>query len=303
MRKALLQRVKKLAIRGHKMDKIKVKDFNLEYTLECGQIFRVYKTDDWYNVNTRDKFFKINQNGNELHFYGAEKEFIIHFFSLNENLPKILNEINKDKYIDKAIKKYRGLRIIKQDPWECLISFICSSASNIPRIKSKLQAISRSFGKKLKLEETSYYTFPLPGKINDYKKIIEAKTGFRARYILDANNSVNVKHLNSLKTKPYKFAKDELKKINGVGDKVADCILLFSLGFNQALPVDTWIKKTIQLLYFDNTNISNDKIREFGLEHFGNYAGYAQQYLYMYSRNDMRTSNRLKLWKNGMLEE
>ena len=107
------------------------------------------------------------------------------------------------------------------------------------------------------------------------------------RYILDANNSVNVKHLNSLKTKPYKIAKEELKKINGVGDKVADCVMLFSLGFNQALPVDTWIKKTIQLLYFDNTNISNDKIREFGLEYFGNYAGYAQQYLYMYSRNEL----------------
>jgi N-glycosylase/DNA lyase len=285
------------------MDKIKVKDFNLEHTLECGQIFRIYKTDDWYNVNTQDKFFKINQIGNELHFHGAEKEFIIHFFSLDENLPKILNEINKDKYIDKAIKKYRGLRIIKQDPWECLISFICSSASNIPRIKSKLQAIAQSFGKKFKLDETSYYTFPIPGEINDYEKIIEAKTGFRAKYILDANNTVNAKHLNSLKTKPYKFAKNELKKINGVGDKVADCVLLFSLGFSQALPVDTWIKKTFQLLYFDENNISNDKIREFGLEYFGNYTGYAQQYLYMYSRNDLHTSDRLKLWKNGMLND
>ncbi len=285
------------------MGKVNVKDFNLEHTLECGQIFRIYKTDDWYYVNAQDKFFKINQIGKELNFHGVGKEFIIDFFSLNENLPKILNEINKDKYIDKAIKKYHGLRIIKQDPWECLISFICSSASNIPRIKSKLQAISKHFGKKLKLDEACYYAFPQPGKINNYKKILDAKTGFRAKYILDANNSVNVMHLNSLKTKPYKIAKDELKKINGVGDKVADCVLLFSLGFNQALPVDTWIKKTIQLLYFDNTNISNGKIREFGLKYFGNYAGYAQQYLYIYSRNDLRTSDRLKLWKNGMLDD
>lgn len=276
------------------MDKLKVKDFNLEYTLECGQIFRIYKSDGWYYVNTKDKFFKIKQIGNQLNFHGVEKEFIIHFFSLNENLSKILNEINKDKYIDKAIKKYYGLRIIKQDPWECLISFICSSASNIPRIKSKLQAISRSFGKKFKMDGISYYGFPIPGKINDYKKIVDAKTGFRARYILDANNSINYKYLISLKTKPYNYAKNELMKINGVGNKVADCVLLFSLGFNQALPVDTWIKRTFQMLYFDNANISENRIRDFGLEYYGNYAGYAQQYLYMYSRNDAHTSERLK---------
>lgn len=277
------------------MNKLKVNNFNLEYTLECGQIFRINKIDGWYYVNTQGKFFKINQNRNEIEFYGADKEFINNFFSLNENLSKILKEINKDKYIKKAINKYRGLRLIKQDPWECLISFICSSASNIPRIRSKLKTLSRSFGKKLTLDRIQDYAFPLPCKINDYKKIMDAKTGFRARYILEANNTVNIKHLNSLRTQPYKFAKDELKKINGVGDKVADCILLFSLGFNQAFPVDTWIKKTMQLLYFNKNNVSNKKIREFGMDYFGAYAGYAQQYLYMFSRNDLVTSNR---WRN-----
>ncbi|MEK6766333.1 MAG: DNA glycosylase [Planctomycetota bacterium] len=280
------------------MGKIKVKDFNLEHTLECGQIFRINRVGDWHYVNAQDKYFKVNQIGNEIEFHGVDKEFVIHFFSLNENLHKILKEINKDKYIEKAIDKYRGLRLIKQDPWECLISFICSSASNIPRIKSKLNALSRSFGKKLMLDEVRNFAFPLPGKINDYKKIVAAKTGFRARYILDANNTIDIKQLNSLRTQPYKSAKDELKKMNGVGDKVADCILLFSLGFYQAFPVDTWIKKTMQLLYFDNNNVPNDRIREFGLDYFGAYAGYAQQYLFMYSRNDLGTSERLRKWKN-----
>ena len=285
------------------MGKIKVKDFNLEYTLECGQIFRINRFDSWYYVNALDKYFKIKQVGNEIEFHGVDKEFVIHFFSLDENLSKILKEINKDKYVKKSIDKYRGLRIIKQDPWECLISFICSSASNIPRIKSKLKALSESFGTKILLDGISNYTFPTPGKINDYKKVLNAKTGFRAKYIIEANKSVNIKNLNSLRTRPYKYAKDELKKINGVGDKVADCVLLFSLGFYQAIPVDTWIKKTIQLLYFDNATISNEKIREFGLDYFGAYAGYAQQYLFMFARNDMGTTNRLQLWKNGMLEE
>ena len=147
------------------------------------------------------------------------------------------------------------------------------------------------------------YTFPKPGNINNYEKIVNAKTGFRAEYIFEANNSVNIKKLNSLKTLSYENAKNELKKVNGVGDKVADCVMLFSLGFSQAFPVDTWIKKTMQLLYFDNNTVSNEKIRRFGLDYFGSYAGYAQQYLFMFSRNHLGTSNKLKLWKKGMLEE
>ena len=104
------------------MGKIKVCDFNLEHTLESGQIFRISKDNGWYYVNAQNKFFRIKQAGNEVEFYGVDEEFIIYFFSLNENLPKILKEINKDKYIGKAIVKYRGLRLIKQEPWECLIS-------------------------------------------------------------------------------------------------------------------------------------------------------------------------------------
>ena len=285
------------------MSKMKVKDFNLEYTLECGQIFRINRKNNWYYINARDKFFKICQVKNEIEFHGVDEEFIIHFFSLDENLSKILKEINKDEYIKKSIDKYRGLRILRQDPWECLISFICSTASNIPRIKSKLKALSEGFGKKVSLDGVGNYAFPEPGNINNYNKIVNAKTGFRAKYIFEANNSVNIKKLNSLRVQSYESAKNELKKINGVGDKVADCVLLFSLGFHQALPVDTWIKKTIQLLYFDNATVSNEKIRAFGLDYFGTYAGYAQQYLFMFSRNDLGTSDKLQLWKNGMLEE
>ncbi|MFQ5963482.1 MAG: DNA-3-methyladenine glycosylase family protein [Candidatus Scalinduaceae bacterium] len=270
------------------MGNLKTHDFNLKYTLESGQIFRIKKVDDWYYLNAQDKFIKIKQIKNELEFYGVGKTFIIRFFSLNENLPKILKEINRDTHIGKAIAKYRGLRIIKQEPWECLISFMCSSASNIPRIKSKLNALSEYFGKKLLFDGHKSYTFPLPGKINDFKKIMDAKTGFRAEYIFEANNTIDIKQLNSLRTKSYEYANDELKKIKGIGDKVADCILLFSLGFYQAFPVDTWIKKIIQLLYFNNNIVPNNKIREFGMDYFGRHAGYAQQYLYLYSRNIKR---------------
>ncbi len=273
--------------RNNNSNIIKVRNFNLEYTLESGQIFRINKDNDWYCVNAQDKFFKIKQIRNQIEFYGVNKDFVIDFFSLNVQLPKILKEINKDKYIGKAISSYRGLRLIKQEPWECLISFMCSSASNIPRIKSKLNTLSKYFGKKLLLDGVQSSSFPLPGKINDFRKIRDAKTGFRAKYIFDVNNTIGTIHLSSLRNKPYNHAKDELKKINGIGDKVADCIMLFSLGFNQAFPVDTWIKKVMQLYYFNNNTVSNDRIREFGMGYFGKYAGYAQQYLYLFSRNEL----------------
>ncbi len=266
------------------MSRIKIDDFNLKCTLESGQIFRFREMNGWYYVNARDEFFKIKQLRNEIEFHGVDKEFILYFFSLDEDHTKILEEINRDTFINSAITMYRGLRLIRQDPWECLISFICSSASNIPRIKSKLNALSRSFGTKQQLDDCTSFSFPLPGKINDYKKIKEAKTGFRARYIFETNNAVDYELLSSLRSASYQSAKNELKKFNGVGDKVADCILLFSLGFYQAFPVDTWIKKIIQLCYFNNKTVPDKTIREFGIDYFGTYAGYAQQYLFVFSR-------------------
>ncbi|GAX59538.1 3-methyladenine DNA glycosylase/8-oxoguanine DNA glycosylase [Candidatus Scalindua japonica] len=283
------------------MVNIKLKKFNLEHTLECGQIFRINRLEEWYYVNAQNKFFKIRQNGNELEYHGVDKKFVTHFFSLNEDYSKILKKIDRDKYMREAIERYRGLRILRQDPWECLISFICSSASNIPRIKSILNVLSEDFGKQINLDKVCNYSFPIPGSINNYKKILSAKTGFRAKYIFETNKSMNIKTLNSFRTMTYKSAKDELKKLNGVGDKVADCVLLFSLGFNQAFPVDTWIKKVMQLLYFDNETVSNEKIRDYALNYFGDYAGYAQQLLFMFARNELRTPNRLKLWKEGKL--
>ncbi len=266
------------------MGRIIADAFNLKHTLESGQIFRFNEINGWYYINARDKYFKIKQMKNEIEFQGVNQEFIIYFFSLDENYTKILEEINKDPFIHKAIEQYHGLRLIRQDPWECLVAFICSSASNIPRIKSKLNSLSRLFGKKQWLGECSSFTFPLPGEIDDYAKIKEAKTGFRAKYIFETNKAIDYVRLNSLRETSYQSAKDELKTFTGIGDKVADCILLFSLGFYQAFPVDTWIKKTIQQHYFNNKSVPNKTIREFGMDYFGRYAGYAQQYLFVFSR-------------------
>ena len=267
-----------------KMPKILVKDFNLEYTLSCGQLFRASRVEDGYYVSVRDRIFRVRQSANHLEFQGVDKKFLAHYFALDEPYPTILKQIENDPHIRKAIKKYYGMRIVRQDPWECLISFLCSSAANIPKIKLNLEMLSKSFGKRIELNGFEWYSFPNPGELNHYEKIVQAKTGFRAKYLKAANDLVNEAFLRSLRNLSYPEAKKALKQIPGVGDKIADCILLFSLGFTEAFPIDTWIKKILQKLYFKNQVVSSQHLREFGLTYFGRYAGYAQQFLYMLAR-------------------
>lgn len=279
------------------MAKLKVDNFNLKDTLECGQIFRINFHNGWYYVNAEDKLIKVQQNNSTLEYYGANKSFITKFLSLDLPLKTVLKEINKDDHMNKAIEKYGELRLIRQDPWECLISFIFSAASNIPRIKSCMDGVARQFGEKIVVDDFESYTFPKCGGINSEKKLTEAKPGFRGKYVLEASSTITDKHLDSLRKLSYEEAKKVLKEIKGVADKVADCVLLFSLDFNEAFPVDTWIKKIMQELYFDNKEVSNNEIRKFAAEYFGKYAGYAQQYLFMYARD--KETDVLKRGKKG----
>ncbi|MFN3531172.1 MAG: DNA-3-methyladenine glycosylase family protein [Candidatus Brocadia sp.] len=266
------------------MPKIRVKDFNLESTLMCGQLFRVSRMEDWYYVVARDRVFRVRQSSNHLEFQGIDQKFLVHYFALDEPYPTILAQINKDQHISTAIRRYHGLRIVRQDPWECLISFLCSSAANIPKIKLNLEMLAQFFGRRMEIKGFEWYSFPDPGAINDFERILLAKTGFRAKYIKAANDSVSEAFLLSLKKLHYLEAKKALKRIPGIGDKIADCVLLFSLGFTEAFPIDTWIKRILQKLYFKNREVSNRQLQAFGLKYFGRYAGYAQQFLYMLAR-------------------
>lgn len=265
----------------------------MEYTLSCGQVFRVSKAEDWYYITARDRIFKVRQSSAYLEFDGVSKEFLMYYFALDEPYSTILTQINKDPHINSAIKRYYGLRIIRQDPWECLISFLCSSAANIPKITLNLEMLSRAFGKKIELNEFEQYSFPNPGELNNYEQILLAKTGFRAKYIKIANSLVNEDFLKSLRKLSYGEAKQTLRNIPGIGDKIADCILLFSLGFTEAFPIDTWMKKILQKLYFKNEVISNKELSAFGVKYFGKYAGYAQQFLYILARNSIAASLRI----------
>ena len=263
------------------------KNFNLARTLECGQFFRYKKIGNWYYVQSRNRVFKVKQEGNKLFIDGDVCcSFAKRFFGLRENYGKIIKSISKDAFIKKAIAQNKGLRIIQQDPWECLVSFICATAANIPKIQLNIEHLARHFGKPVVFDGMTFYSFPEPGTLCSEAKVRKCKSGFRTKYIMHANKCVNENWLKGLKRLPYATAKQKLVQLKGVGEKVADCVLLYSLGKSEAFPVDVWIKRVVQKLYFKNKNGSNKQIREFANEHFGKHAGWAQQFLYAWARNE-----------------
>ncbi len=258
---------------------ITVENFSLHKTLTCGQFFRYWQEKDTYFIAHTDKLFKVKQQKNKLIFSGVNKEYINNFFRLDDPYKKIINSISKDSYIKKAISENKGLRIIRQDPWECLISYICSSMANIPKIQKNLNLIAKNYGDKIEFEDFSTHTFPEPGQIKDLQTIRACKVGYRAGYIEHTNRKVDRKLLRKISKMHYTDAKKELMKIHGVGEKVADCVCLFSMDKLEAFPVDVWIKRAMKKYY------SKENIRSFAKDYFGEYAGYANQFLFQHIRN------------------
>ena len=277
--------------------------FNLDFTLCCGQVFRWDKKDDWWYGVVGDRVFRVRQLEGELEFANADEKFVECYFGLDDDLQEIRDEIGKDKQIKEALREFWGLRIIRQDPWECLISYICATYKSIATIKGMLLKLSQKFGEKITFDRCDFYTFPPPGKLANAaeKSLAECGLGYRAKYVLETAKKIYSKdfELEHLKQLPYEQAKKELVTLPGVGLKVADCILLFSLGKLEAFPVDVWMRRVILNHYAKELpieliqkiskqdSLSNGeyaKLNEFGRNYFGEYAGYAQEYLYHYER-------------------
>jgi N-glycosylase/DNA lyase len=242
---------------------------------------------DTYLVQSSNRIFSLYQKGDFLFYQGVEEPFLIRFFRLDEDLDFILKEIDRDPMIHRAIKEYRGMRLIKQDPWECLISFLCSSAKSISHIRSMLEAFCKSSGPKIFLENHLSYGFPEPRCIKTPLQLEPVRAGFRASYLIQAYRYIDRKYLLSLIGLPYKEAREQLMSLPGVGKKVADCTLLYSLDFIEAFPMDTWIKKGLKKVYFKGKKAGEKAMEEFVSHHFGPYAGYAQLYLYHFWRHHL----------------
>jgi N-glycosylase/DNA lyase len=277
--------------------------FNLDVTLCCGQVFRWDKKGDWWYGVVGDKALKARQVKGKLEFENADWKFIKHYFGLDDDLRKIRTTINKDEYINKALQEFWGLRIIRQDPWECFISYICATYTSITAIRHMLLSLSSKFGEKTTLDGMEFFTFPTPEELagTTEKRLSECGLGYRAKYVLETSKRIfeSEFELESLKQLPYEQAKKKLCTFTGVGPKVADCILLFSLGKLEAFPVDRWIERVILNHYAkqlpselaqklsQKEGLNNSmyvKLNAFGRAYFGEYAGYAQEYLYHYER-------------------
>ena len=265
---------------------------NVENSINSGQVFLWKKNKEfWSGVNGND-VLRVDENGNIDSYQNNE----IDFFRENDNLEEIIKSISKDKTVKMAVKKFQGLRILRQDPFQCLISFIVSSNSNIPKIKSNLENISKKFGKKIKFQNQEFFLFPNPKKLAkaSINEITSCGVGYRAKFIKEAAKITDLKKIdfNYLKKSDYQNAKENICQIPGVGNKVADCVLLFSLEKLEAVPLDRWIIRILEKYYGKKFEINTKTITEKQynilhkkiVNHFGPFAGYSQQFLFKMER-------------------
>jgi len=267
---------------------------NVENSINSGQVFLWKKNKKyWYGINGQD-VLKIDNLG-DIKSYQNNK---IDFFRKKDDIEKIIKSISKDSVTKKAVKQYLGLRILEQDPFQCLISFITSSNSNIQKIKNSLENISKKFGTKIKFEDQEFFLFPEPKKLAkaSINEIKSCGVGYRAQFIKEAASMMMLKKIDFeyLKKSNYQDAKKEICLIPGVGNKVADCVLLFSLNKLEAFPLDRWIIRILEKYYSDKFQLETktitekqyDIIHEKILNHFGPFAGYAQQFLFKMEREN-----------------
>ncbi len=270
------------------MKNLKVKDFSLEHTLNCGQFFLYKKINDYFYIIFSEKIIKIRQKDLILEYDGIEEKDLIFLFSLDIDLKEFKNTCKNDKHLLFALEKYWGLRIMRQDLWQTIIAFICSSAASVEKIQKNLFLLSENFGEKIIFDNIEFYLFPKVSRINDLEKIINSKIGYRAKYILNFNNYLekNENFLSELKKLNYLEAKKTLMEFMGIGPKIADCICLFGLYHNEAFPIDRWIKLIIEELYLENKSKNIKEIENYLQKNFQGNIGLKQQYLFHYIRNN-----------------
>lgn len=274
--------------------------FNLKHIFECGQCFRWNEENDgsWIGV-IKDAVIKVRIEDNKVIFTGKVlgnqdfKKIVYDYFDLNTNYTDYKNELSKiDEYLRESIKFGEGIRILKQDLWETIISFIISANNNIPRIKKIINAISSTYGKKIVFEEKEYYLFPTPEELSkatveDLRKL---GLGFRDKRIYETTRLINENTISFKEIENFADtarAREELLKLDGVGPKVADCILLFSLKRLDVFPIDVWVRRVMNDLYIHNEDeekVNKKELQCLAEEKFKGLSGIAQQYLFYWKR-------------------
>lgn len=292
--------------------------FDLSIILESGQVFRWENKDGWWYGVIDSGVVKVRQDGSSLRCISStdeiNQEYIRTYFRLDEDFEGVLSAIMKDNVINEAIQRFYGLRLIRQPTWECLVSFVIATNSNIPRIRRMISNICRRYGSTVLFEGLEYNLFPTPGALAEaqVKEIEECGLGYRAKFVKSVADAVYRERvdLSELLIGDYEGARETLikkvlgkKDLLGIGPKAADCVLLFSCDKDEAFPIDIWITRAVSKYYrtlvgrqlagklksrlTEKQNLTlgtYDALSARLRGYFGSYAGYAQQYLFLLAR-------------------
>ncbi|MBR2860564.1 MAG: DNA-3-methyladenine glycosylase 2 family protein [Clostridia bacterium] len=275
------------------MFEIEIKDFDLKNTFDNGQCFRFNPYKSGYLGIAKNKVIYLEKHNDVLVVDGItkqafEKDFAS-YFDLNRDYQHIAQSFPKEENLMLAIEYGKGMKILQQELWEALFSFVISQNNNIGRIKAIIERICFSFGKPVEFDGNVFYAFPTAEEMKDVTKEQFASfgCGYRSEYLVETVKAMLDGKINEekLKSAGYFCAKEELVKLKGVGPKVADCVCLFGLNYLDAFPVDTWIKKVMEALFIKKAS-TKEEIWQYAQNAFGQYAGIAQQYLFYYAREN-----------------
>ena len=279
------------------------RDYDLAATLDSGQVFRFRERNgSWIGVIEK-KFVRLTQTEDGINVKTplprSNLSWLREFLQTEIDFAAILKTFPDDKPMNAAVASCHGLRVLRQDPWECLATFILSSTKQIVQIRQIVSSLCECFGESLQaaIEQPDvpadlFYSFPSPEKIASLTEaqLRSCKMGFRAPNLLAAAREIasGKFDLEKIRQMNYPDAQHELMKLRGVGSKIADCVLLFAYGFDSAFPVDVWIARALRQFYFPRRRVNEKTLRHFAATHFGPHAGYAQQYLFHYMRTKMQ---------------
>ena len=278
--------------------------FELKDIFECGQCFRWEKNEDGsYTGVIKAGVLNVKKDIEKRHIIIRGKIFnnediedvVNNYFDLNtnyNNIKQILSQV--DSYLQESVQFGSGIRILNQDFWETIISFIISANNNIPRIKKIINNLSKKYGNKIEWNDKFYYTFPSVESLSQatIEDLRQLGLGFRDKRVYKTTQMILNKEFDLEKISKIKdtnIIRDELLKLEGVGEKVADCILLFSLHRFDVFPVDVWVRRVMNDLYIHNKNeekVKKEDIKKIAKEKFKNYQAMAQQYLFYWKREN-----------------
>lgn len=267
------------------------KDFCEQHIFDSGQTFRFYPAEKGYIGVAGNKHANIYMQDGDLHIYPCDKEtfgFWNNYLDLETDYGMIKKLLAEDEYVKASINYGSGLRILKQEPFETLISFIISANNNVKRIMGIIDRICTAFGEKMDDELGTYYAFPTPKQLSKATEedLKACGAGYRSPYIVKTvKKIIEGFDLTEISSMEYINAKNKIQELQGVGPKVADCILLFAYGFGEAYPLDVWVQRVTRAIYL-NDSCTKKEMSEFADAKFGKYAGIAQQYMFFNVRKN-----------------